>query len=117
MARDRESRRVESTMDGGSRVCWWIGIVNQEESWKLSSDLESLHVTQRVSARVFARTVLKMLVDKGRLKQIEVLTEQVGELQGQNTLLVAKLGKKSSPDVLDTIRRTDSFKSVRKAAD
>ncbi|KAF7514489.1 hypothetical protein G7054_g15271 [Neopestalotiopsis clavispora] len=51
------------------------------------------------------------------LKQIEVLTEQVGELQGQNTLLVAKLGKKSSPDVLDTIRRTDSFKSVRKAAD
>ncbi|ETS85750.1 hypothetical protein PFICI_03775 [Pestalotiopsis fici W106-1] len=51
------------------------------------------------------------------LKQIEVLTEQIGELQGQNTLLVAKLGKKSSPELLDTLRRTDSFKTVKKTDD
>lgn len=44
------------------------------------------------------------------LKQIDVLKEQVGELQGQNTLLVAKLGKISSPELVDSIKRTDSFK-------
>ncbi|KAH6653916.1 hypothetical protein BKA67DRAFT_264481 [Truncatella angustata] len=44
------------------------------------------------------------------LKQIDVLKEQIGELQGQNTLLVAKLGKKSSPELIDSIRRADSFK-------
>lgn len=49
------------------------------------------------------------------LKQVEVLTEQIGELQGQNTLLVAKLGKRSSPELLDNIRRTNSFKSIKKA--
>lgn len=32
------------------------------------------------------------------LKQIDILREQVGELQAQNTSLVAKLGRQSSPD-------------------
>lgn len=45
------------------------------------------------------------------LKQIDVLKDQVGELQGQNTLLVAKLGKISSPELLESIKRTDSFKN------
>ncbi|KAK8081818.1 hypothetical protein PG996_000599 [Apiospora saccharicola] len=34
------------------------------------------------------------------LKQIDLLKEQVGELQSQNTLLVAKLGRQSKPDLV-----------------
>ena len=34
------------------------------------------------------------------LKEIDILREQVGELQAQNTALVAKMGRQSSPDVL-----------------
>ncbi|KAK7951710.1 uncharacterized protein PG986_007438 [Apiospora aurea] len=34
------------------------------------------------------------------LKQIDLLKEQVGELQAQNTLLVAKLGRQSKPDLV-----------------
>ncbi|KAI1861610.1 hypothetical protein JX265_009577 [Neoarthrinium moseri] len=61
---------------------------------------------------------LAMELDKTRaerdvaLKQVEVLKAQIGELQGQNTMLVAKLGKQSSPALLADLRRTDSFKST-----
>ncbi|KAK8049295.1 hypothetical protein PG994_011025 [Apiospora phragmitis] len=34
------------------------------------------------------------------LKQIDLLKEQVGELQAQNTILVAKLGRQSKPDLV-----------------
>lgn len=40
------------------------------------------------------------------LKQIDILREQVGELQAQNTALVAKLGRQSSPDVLKDLAST-----------
>ncbi|KAK8138889.1 hypothetical protein PG984_002269 [Apiospora sp. TS-2023a] len=49
------------------------------------------------------------------LKQIDLLKEQVGELQSQNTLLVAKLGRQSKPDLV----RNDSEltqSTVKKAA-
>ncbi|KAI0128638.1 hypothetical protein BJ170DRAFT_337918 [Xylariales sp. AK1849] len=64
---------------------------------------------------------LGMELDKAKterdvaLKQIDILKEQVGELQRQNTMLVAKLGKQSSPALLADLKRTDSFKKSLEA--
>ncbi|KAK9779207.1 putative DUF3074 domain-containing protein [Seiridium cardinale] len=72
---------------------------------------------RRKQAEKEAKQNLSMELEKVRaerdvaLKQVDVLREQVGELQGQNTLLVAKLGKTSSPELLDSLRRTNSFRT------
>jgi hypothetical protein len=64
---------------------------------------------------------LSMELDKTKaerdlaLKQIEILKEQVGDLQQQNTMLVAKLGKQSSPELLADLKRVDSFKKAVEA--
>lgn len=42
------------------------------------------------------------------LKQIEVLKEQVGELQAQNTMLVRQMGKQSKENVQDTLKRANT---------
>ncbi|KAK9423054.1 putative DUF3074 domain-containing protein [Seiridium unicorne] len=74
---------------------------------------------RRKQAEKEAKQNLSMELEKVRaerdvaLKQVDVLREQVGELQGQNTLLVAKLGKTSSPELLDSLRRTNSFRTSK----
>lgn len=52
------------------------------------------------------------------LKQIDLLKEQVGELQSQNTLLVAKLGRQSKPELVraDTELTQSTAKPVVEAA-
>ncbi|ORY63565.1 uncharacterized protein BCR38DRAFT_437172 [Pseudomassariella vexata] len=50
-------------------------------------------------------------------KQIDILKEQVGELQSQNTLLVAKLGKAGSAEALEELRKSVTYSSREGAAE
>ncbi|KAH8673676.1 hypothetical protein BX600DRAFT_433291 [Xylariales sp. PMI_506] len=79
-----EDKRLQETRKAEERK---RKAIEREEKTNLAMELEKVKTERDVA-----------------LKQMEILKEQVGDLQAQNTVLVARLGRQSDPQLLKDLR-------------